>query len=395
MSKSSLLAPIAAGVATAFVGFASSFAVVLKGLTAVGASDAQAASGLMALSIAMGIAGIVLSLWFRMPISGAWSTPGAALLAATGAATGGFAAATGAFLVVGVLLVAAGLVRPFGRAVAAIPSALANAMLAGILFGLCLAPIKALIDTPMAATLVILVWLLVSRWKRLYATPSAAIVAGLVIAFSGQAGALDWTALTPTFVWTAPQLSIEAVVSLALPLFIVTMASQNLPGLAVLSAYQFKPEPGGLIATTGVFTLLAAPFGGHAVNLSAVTAAMCASPDASPDPSKRWIASLTAGFVYLAFGMLAGGVTHFVAGWPLLIEAVAGLALLNAFGSALHNALADASEREAALATFLVSSSGVAWHGIGGAFWGLLAGGVILVITRAGASGPPPPGRPA
>ena len=244
MSKSSLLAPIAAGVATAFVGFASSFAVVLKGLTAVGASDAQAASGLMALSIAMGIAGIVLSLWFRMPISGAWSTPGAALLAATGAATGGFAAATGAFLVVGVLIVAAGLVRPFGRAVAAIPSALANAMLAGILFGLCLAPIKALIDTPMAATLVILAWLLVSRWNRLFATPAAAIVAALLMAFSGQGAALDWTALTPTLVWTAPQLSIEAVVSLALPLFIVTMASQNLPGLAVLSAYQFKPRAG-------------------------------------------------------------------------------------------------------------------------------------------------------
>jgi benzoate membrane transport protein len=404
MSKASLAVPIGAGVVTAFVGFASSFAVVLNGLTAVGASDAQAASGLMMLSIAMGLAGIVLSLWFRMPISGAWSLPGAALLAATGAPAGGFAAATGAFLVAGLLIVAAGLVKPFGRAVAAIPSALANAMLAGILFGLCLAPIKALIDTsakttlidtPTATTLVILAWLLVSRWKRLYATPAAAIVAGLVIAFSGGGEAPDWAAVTPLAIWTTPHITLEALFSLALPLFIVTMASQNLPGLAVLSAYQYRPPPGPLIATTGVFTMLAAPFGGHAVNLSAVTAAMCASPDASPDPSKRWIASLTAGIVYIVFGLLAGGVTHFVAGWPLLIEAVAGLALLNAFGSALHNALADASEREAALATFLVSSSGVAWHGIGGAFWGLLAGGAILVITRAGASAPPPPGKPA
>jgi benzoate membrane transport protein len=395
MSKSSLAVPIGAGVITAFVGFASSFAVVLKGLTAVGASDAQAASGLMMLSIAMGLVGIVLSLWFRMPISGAWSLPGAALLAATGASAGGFAAATGAFLVAGLLIVAAGLVKPFGRAVAAIPSALANAMLAGILFGLCLAPISALVDSPMATALVIFAWLLVSRWKRLYATPAAAIVAALVIAFSGQAGALDWAAMTPSLVWTTPHFSLGAVVSLGLPLFIVTMASQNLPGLAVLAAYRYQPPPGPLVATTGVFTLLAAPFGGHAVNLSAVTAAMCASPDASPDPSKRWIASLTCGFVYIVFGMFAGGVTHFVAGWPLLIEAVAGLALLNAFGSALHNALADASEREAALATFLVTSSGIAWHGIGGAFWGLIAGGVILVITRAGASAPPPPGRPA
>ena len=186
MSKSSFVAPVSAGVVTAFVGFASSFAVILKGLTAVGASDAQAASGLMALSIAMGIAGIILSLWFRMPISSAWSTPGAALLAATGAVKGGFPAAVGAFVIVGFLIVAAGLIRPFGRLVAAIPSALANAMLAGILFGLCLAPIKALIEVPLAATLVILAWLIVSRWKRIYATPAAAIVAGLVIAFSAQ-----------------------------------------------------------------------------------------------------------------------------------------------------------------------------------------------------------------
>ena len=396
MSKSSFVAPVSAGLVTAFVGSASSFAVILKGLTAAGASDAQAASGLMALSVAMGLAGIILSLWFRMPISSAWSTPGAALLAATGAVKGGFPAAVGAFVLVGFLIVAAGLIRPFGRLVAAIPSALANAMLAGILFGLCLAPIKALIEVPLAATLVILAWLIVSRWKRIYATPAAAIVAGLVIAFGSPGAPLDLASLTPALVWTRPSFTLEAMVSIALPLFIVTMASQNLPGLAVLSAYNYKPEPGPLIATTGAFTLLAAPFGGHAVNLSAITAAMCASPEASPDPGKRWIASLTAGATYIVFGLLAGGVTALVSGSPILIEAVAGLALLNAFGSALHNALADVSEREAALATFLLASSGVGFYGIGGAFWGLIAGGVILVITRAGASSTPPtPGRPS
>jgi len=394
MPKSVWFTPVVAGLVTAFVGFASSFAVILKGLTAVGASDAQAASGLLALAIAMGLAGVVLSLWYKMPISGAWSTPGAALLAATGAAAGGFPAAVGAFLVAGALIVAAGLIKPFGRAVAAIPAALANAMLAGILFGLCLAPIKALIELPLAATLVILAWLLVSRWKRVYATPAAAIVAGLVIAYYGQGGAVAMADWTPTPIWVTPRFSLEAIVSLALPLFIVTMASQNLPGLAVLKAYKYKPPAGPLIATTGLFGLLSAPFGGHAVNLSAITAAMCASPDASPDASKRWIASATAGVAYIVFGGLAGGVTHFVAGSPILIEAVAGLALLNAFGSALHNALSDTSEREAALATFLVASSGVGFYGIGGAFCGLLAGGVILVITRAGASAPPPPDKP-
>ncbi len=176
----------------AFVGYASSFAVILKGLTAVGASDAQAASGLMALSIAIGVVGIALSAWSRMPISAAWSTPGGALLAATGAAAGGFPAAVGAFLVAGALMAAAGLVRPFGRLVAAIPSALANAMLAGVLFGLCLAPIRGLIEAPLPTGLVVLTWLVVSRWKRLYATPAAALVAALMIGFNGGAPGSTW-----------------------------------------------------------------------------------------------------------------------------------------------------------------------------------------------------------
>ena len=386
MSNRTFLQPAVAGLVAAFVGCASSFAVILKGLSAVGASDAQAASGLMAVSIAMGLAGIALSLTTRMPVSAAWSTPGAALLAATGPAAGGFPAAVGAFLVVGLLIVAAGLIKPFGRLVAAIPSPLANAMLAGILFGLCLAPIKGLIEAPGPTAAIILTWLIVSRWKRLYATPAAAIVAALLIGFGGSGEGIRLAALTPQWVWTTPTFSLGAIVSLALPLFIVTMASQNLPGLAVLSAYNYRPEPGRLIATTGVFTLLGAPFGAHGVNLSAITAAMCASPEASPDPGKRWIASTTSGVACVVFGLLAGGVTRLVSGSPILVESVAGLALLASFGGALHNALTDVSEREAALATFLVSASGVGYYGIGGAFWGLLAGGAILILTRAGAT---------
>ena len=394
MPKSVWFPPVVAGLVTAFVGFASSFAVILKGLTAVGASDAQAASGLMALAIAMGLAGVVLSLWCKMPISGAWSTPGAALLAATGAAAGGFPAAVGAFLVAGALIVAAGLIKPFGRAVAAIPAALANAMLAGILFGLCLAPIKALIELPLAATLVILAWLLVSRWKRVYATPAAAIVAGLVIAYYGQGGAVAMADWTPTPIWVTPRFSLEAIVSLALPLFIVTMVSQNLAGLAVLAAFGYRPDPRPLITTTGALSLVAAPFGGHAVNLSAITAAMCASADASPDRKLRWIASFACGFALVIFGFFAGALTHFASQSPILIEAVAGLALLASFGQALHNALADTGEREAALVTFLIASSGVGFLGIGGAFWGLVAGGIVLALTRYGAFSPRRLGKP-
>ena len=378
--------PITAGLIAAFVGFASSFAVVLKGLTAVGATDVQAASGLMALSVAMGIAGVVLGIGSRMPVFVAWSTPGAALLAATGSTPGGFPAAVGAFVVVGILLIAAGLIRPFGRLIAAIPDPLANAMLAGVLFGLCLKPIAALIDAPIGATLIVLSWLVVSRWKRLYATPIAALVAGLVIAASGRTVGFDLQTITPRPEFVAPTFSLQAIMGIALPLFIVTMASQNLPGLAVLGAYGFRPDPGRLVWMTGAFSLASAPFGGHAVNLSSIVAALCASPDASPDPGKRWIAAATAGAASIVFGLFAGAVTAFASGAPILVEAVAGLALLNPFGSALHNALADTKGREAALVAFLVTASGVTIYGIGGAFWGLVAGGAVMALTRAGAS---------
>jgi len=386
MTRNSAAQPVAAGIIAAFVGFASSFAVILKGLTAVGASDAQAASGLMALSIAMGAAGILLSAKFKMPISGAWSTPGAALLAATGATAGGFPAAVGAFLVVGLLIVAAGLFKPFSKLVASIPGPLANAVLAGVLFGLCLAPIRGLIDAPWATGAIVLTWLAVSRWKRIYATPAAALAAGVVIALSGHAEGFDLAKMTPSPVFVAPAFSLDAIIGIALPLFVVTMASQNVPGMAVLAAYGYRPNGGPLVAATGVFTLLAAPFGGHAVNLSAITAALTASPDASPDPDKRWIAAASSGATLMLFGLLAGGVTAFVAGAPLLVETVAGLALLNAFGSALHNALADVEQREPALIAFLVTTSGVSIFGVGGAFWGLLAGVGIQFLVRAGAS---------
>jgi len=391
MSRSPFVQPVLVGVVTALIGFTSSFAVLLRGLAAVGANEAEAASGLMAAAIAMGLAGAVLSLAFRQPIAGAWSTPGAALLASTGAVAGGFPAAVGAFFVVAALLVAAGLIRPFGRAVAAIPPALANAMLAGVLFSLCLAPVKAMAEAPRLAAPIILVWLLMARWRRLFATPAAAIVAGILIFATSHGSPIGWSDFTPR-IFVSPSFSLEAVISLALPLLIVTMASQNLPGLAVLSAYHYRPSPGPLIATTGLFTLLAAPFGGHAVNLSAITAALCAAPDAHPDPAKRWIAAAAGGFGYIVLGLLAGAMTTFVAGSPILIEAVAGLALLGAFGSSLANALANADEREAALVTFLTAASGLSFFGIGGAFWGLIAGGAILALalTRAGAPKLPP-----
>ena len=372
---------VSAGLLTAFVGFASSFAVVLQGLGAVGADPAQAASGLMALSMAMGLCAMLLSWRRQMPISIAWSTPGAALLASSGAPEGGFAVAVGAFLVAGLLVIAAGAWKPLGRLIAAIPASIANGMLAGVLLSLCLAPVRAVAAMPAYGLAIVVVWLLVGRWKRLLAVPAAALVAILLIVVDLPAGQLSGS-LWPTPVLTAPAFSFAGLVGIALPLFLVTMASQNIPGLAVLSVNGYRPEPGPLFAATGLFSLAAAPFGGHAVNLSAITAALCAGPDAGPDPQRRWWAAAIAGAAYVAFGLAAALVTALAAVSPLLIQAVAGLALLGAFSASIAGALADTGERDAAAVTFVVTASGITVMGISAAFWGLLAGAVVLLLGR-------------
>ena len=374
---------LVAGVLAAVVGYASSLAVVLQGLRAVGASQAEAASGLLALSLAMGLCAIYLSLKTRLPISVAWSTPGAALLATSGPLAGGFPAAVGAFLVCGLLLTAAGLWRPLGRGVAAIPPALANAMLAGVLLGLCLAPVHAVAATPLYGLAIVLTWAIVAKLKRLYAVPAALAVTAVLVAATTEIAPGALGALWPRPILIAPTFSLGALAGIALPLFLVTMASQNIPGMAVLAVNGYRPEAGPLFRVTGLFSLLAAPFGGHAVNLAAITAALCAGADAHPDPARRYWAAVVNGVAYILFGLCAGAVTAFVgAAPPVLIEAVAGLALLGAFGSALLAAMSDAADREAAVVTFLVTASGISFFGIGGAFWGLLAGGAVLALTR-------------
>jgi len=374
---------VLAGVLAAFVGFASSFAVIINGLTAVGATQQQAASGLMALSIAMGVCGILLSLRRRMPISVAWSTPGAALLATTGVVAGGFPAAVGAFLLTGVLIVLAGLFRPLGRWVAAIPAPLANAMLAGVLLNLCLAPVRAVAEAPALGLPVVVVWAVVARLQRVYAVPASVLVAVALIALTAHPDAAKLGSLWPALVPVWPVFTPAAVVGIAVPLFIVTMASQNIPGMAVLTVNGFRPPAAPLFRATGIASVLAAPFGSHAVNLAAITAAMCAGEDAHPNPARRYWAAATAGAVYVLFGLGAGAATGFLAASPpILIEAVAGLALLGAFGAAIMAAVADPASREAAVICFLVTGSGVTLLGISGAFWGLVAGGAFLLLGR-------------
>lgn len=374
------------GLLVAFVGFSSTFAVVLGGLKAVGASEAQAGSGLMAISIAMGLCGIILSLSTRMPVSVSWSTPGAAFLTSVGAVHDGFEVAVGAFMVSALLIIAAGLFRPLTRAVSSIPAPLANAMLAGVLVSLCFAPVKAIAFNPMLGLPIVIAFVLVGAFKRLLAVPAALVAFVLVIMFGVdmQNNGFDLAAsLSPSLTFVMPVFRLDAMISIALPLFIITMASQNITGIAVLKINHYNPDPGPLFTLTGISTLLTAPFGVHAINLAAMTAAMCAGDDAHPDRHRRYWASLNAGIFYIIFGLLAGLVTAFVAlAPPILIEAVAGLALVSAFSGSALAAFKEPDTREAAAITFIVTASGVSFGGISGAFWGLLAGGLVLALTR-------------
>ncbi|GHJ18099.1 benzoate/H(+) symporter BenE family transporter [Micromonospora sp. AKA38] len=387
------LQPVLAGVVTALVGFASSFTVVLAGLRAVGADPAQAASGLLTLCVASGACAVWLGLRHRLPLAIAWSTPGAALLVATGPVSGGWPAAVGAFLLTGLLIIAAGLIPALGRAVAAIPAPVASAMLAGVLLPLCTAPVRALVEVPRLAGPVVLVWLLLHRFARRWAVPGALAVAVVTIALTTSGPArLD---VAPVVTLTAPTWTLPAVVGLALPLFLVTMAAQNVPGTAVLAGYGYRAPLGSALRVTGLATALGASAGGHAVNLAAITAALAAGPDAHPDPDRRWIASVTAGIGMALLGLGAGVATALVLlSPPVLVEAVAGLALLAALAGAVSAAVAQPDTREAAVVTLVVTASGVSLLGIGGAFWGLVAGCLMLLLFRRRPPAAPPAAAP-
>lgn len=369
---------VPSGLLSAFVGFSSSFAVVVQGLVAVGASPAQAASGLMMAALAMGLSGIVLSLRYRMPLSAAWTTPGAAFLATLAMPEGGFAVAVGAFMLASALIVLAGLWRPLGRLAEAIPMPLANAMLAGILLPLCLAPFRAMGTLPEVALPVFVGWAVMARVNRLLAVPSAVVLAAVLVWSGLEPGAFVLDRLWSGPVLVMPQLTLSAVVGIALPLFILTMASQNVTGIAVLKSFGYTPKAGPLISFTGLMGLLAAPFGSPGVNLAAITAALCAGPEAHPDPDRRYWSAVVAGIGYIVMGLGAAlAVSLMAVAPPAVIAAVAGLALLGALAGSLSAAVAEPVARESALITILITASGVSFFGIGAAFWGLVAGAAL------------------
>lgn len=371
-----------AGFVAVLVGFTSSVAIVFQAATALGATPAQISSWMWALGLSMGLCSALPSLLLKKPVMVAWSTPGAAVLA-TAAVAGGFtlAQATGAFIVCALLMIAAGATGAFERVMDRIPMPIASALLAGVLarFGM-----DAFLAAKSALPLVLLMLAtyLVGRraWPR-YAVPGVLAAGTVFAAVQGQLhlGDVAFTLTTPVFV--RPEFTLAAAISLALPLFVVTMASQNLPGVAAIRAAGYRMPISKLITMTGVATLLLAPFGGYALNLSAITAAICMGPEAHEDPDKRYTAAVSCGLIYVVIGLFGAAVTGVLTAFPReLVVAVAGLALLGSIGGGLAVAVKDEQHREAALITFLVTLSGVTLWGIGSAFWGVVAGALALAV---------------
>jgi benzoate membrane transport protein len=379
-----LAQPILAGVLASLVGYASTFTLVLSGLGHAGATPAEAASGLLSLCLALGVLNVALAWQLKIPLLFAWSTPGAAFLLTLTPVDGGFAAVTGAFIVVGLMVVAAGLIRPIARAVAAIPTSIAAAMLAGVLLSLCLAPVRAVAEVPALALPVLAAWALGLKFARRYAVPLAVAMAAAVLTFNASipADAVGWT--LPQSVLVMPVFTVDALLKIAFPLFIITMASQNLTGLAVMRANGYDVDAGPPFVATGATSAAIAVFGGLTVNLAAITAAIAAGPEAHPDPARRWVAPVATGIANLALALLSTMAAAFIAASPpILIQAVAGLALLSSLASALTGALEREDERLPAIVTFVTTASGVTLLGISGAFWGLVAGIALMLALRA------------
>ena len=379
------LSAVSAGFVAVLVGFTSSVAIVFQAATALGATPAQLASWMWALGLGMGLCSALPSLWLRQPVMVAWSTPGAAVLATAGVAGGfGMAQATGAFIVCALLITLFGVTGWFERLLGRIPMPIASALLAGVLtrFGL-----DAFVALKSAFTLVLLMLFayLVGRrlWAR-YAVPGVLVVGVAYAAAMDQLhlGTVQWGLTLPVF--TVPEFTWRATVSLALPLFVVTMASQNLPGVAAIRAAGYDTLPiSKVITLTGLATLVLAPFGAFALNLSAITAAICMGREAHPDPSKRYMAAVCCGALYCVIGLFGAAVTGLLSAFPReLVAAIAGLALLGSIGGGLAVALRDDAYREAALITFLVTLSGVSLAGIGSAFWGVVAGAFALFVQQ-------------
>jgi benzoate membrane transport protein len=378
-AKPELKAPIIAGFVASISGSAGSFGIAIAGLVAMGANRDQTFTALFVLLIGYGLLSTVLSYRYKMPISIVWSTPGAAFLAASAGLGLEFDQAVGGFLLSGVLLTVTGLWPALSRLVQKIPASIASAMLAGILFVFVINTVRAAVDYPLLVIPFVLVWFVLNRIATVWATPVAIVLAfGLVNADLGWDW-LDSARLLPNFDILIPALDLIPILSIGIPLYLITMASQNLPGIAIMKGFGYKVPVRPVITSTGVATMLASFFGGFGMNLAAITAAINANEQAAKDPSRRWLASFVGGLVYWLFAIGAGLFAAFVLAVPSeLLLAVVGLALLPSFIASIGASLEDRSTRLPAAITFIVGAAGISIFGIGGAFWALVAGMLVL-----------------
>jgi len=372
-----------AGFVAVLVGYTGSAVIIFQAARTVGVTPPQIGSWMMALGFGMGLTTIGLSLRYKAPVITAWSTPGAALLATL---PGGILLpeAIGAFLFSAMLIIVCGITGWFEKIIDRIPLSLAAAMLAGIIFQF---GIDAFISMETQLQLVFAMFVAYLFAKRF--APRYAIIFVLVLGFiiCQFQDLLNFTEFSFSFAqpqWIQPEFSIAALIGIGIPLFVVTMVSQNIPGIAVLRASGYQTPISPLISWTGITTLLIAPFGGFAINLAAITAAICTGPEAHEDPDKRYLAGLSAGFFYILLGIFGAAVAALFAVFPReFVLALAGLALIGTIANSLHTAVSEVDNREAAVITFLVTASGMTLFGIGSAFWGLVSGITAMLVLRS------------
>ena len=370
-------APILAGAVASITGTAASAGLVLAALTSLGATKSQTASAIFVLIAMYGLLSIGLSWRYKMPISIVWSTPGAALLISSGTLGLPFSSAVGAFIVTGLLLLLTGLWPALGRLVSSIPRPIASAMLAGVIFNFCIAPFKSAADFPWIILPAILVWLVLYKYATIWATPAAMVIIFTLTAIDRG------ISVAPSEIWphielVAPTFDLAAIVSIGVPLYLVTMASQNIPGIAIMKSFGYEVPFRPVMSATGIAAVIAGFFGGFSMNLAAITAALNANEHAHPDPKRRWLSSTYGGYVYLLIALLTGVTVAFVLQAPHdLVLAAAGIALLGTIVSAMSAAVEVIELRLPAMVTFLVTASGLSAFGIGSAFWALLAGLVV------------------
>jgi benzoate membrane transport protein len=378
MSRGGWFSLTSSALTAVVVGFASTILVIMQAAQAVGATPAQQASWAAALCFGMAITSFYLSWAHKMPIITAWSTPGAALIATS--ATGvTYANALGAFVVAGLLMCLAALIKPLARAIAQIPAPIASAMLGGVLLKYTLGVPAAALAMPFYVIPLVVVFFGLRMSYPLFAVPVVVVLGVVMAAFAGGFGTGCCEAGITRLEWTTPQFDYKTILSLGAPLFLVTMASQNLPGFAVLRAAGYEPPVTSCLFVTGLGSVALAPFGSHAVNMAAITASLVTGPDAHPDKDKRWLVAWPYLFMYAAVGLAAAMFVAVLGALPAaLITTIAGLALFSPLMGSVTAMMKDPRDIESALVTFLVTASGMTFQGVGSAFWGLVAGLVLF-----------------